>query len=244
MRALRLVMLSVLLLGGASFGVQATVLTFQEGDGGAFSETDASNFDNRGAAGSSFRGNNANLTTDTEVSGTLPTQYSMIGFFDIFGAAAGQIQLGSTIQSATLRVTQNVNTSQGTQSAHRVLRNWDESSVVNDLFFSGTNSRGDTEPLAGTDFDATVVDSTVPGSITNVEFDITSLVQAWSDGTDNFGLIIFNSGTDGWVFHSDNSATQSARPLLTVTLATPVPAPGTFGILMLGLLSVLKYRRA
>ena len=154
----------------------------------------------------------------------------MVGFFNIFGACAGQLGTGSNIKFASLTLRLNGNPSSGTQSVHRVLKVWDEGTIVNDTFFSGTNSRGDTAPLAGTDFDNSLVTSFVPGDAS------TSLIQDWSDGIDDCGLIIFNSNADGWAVHSDNASTQSLRPLLSVTVAE-APCPGYFGHFDCGIVS-------
>lgn len=78
-----------------------------------------------------------------------------------------------------------------TQSVHRVLKVWDKGTVVNGTFFSGTNSRGDTDSLAGTDFDSSQVTSFIPGPAGAI------IIQDWSDDIDNFELIIYDRNTSG-----------------------------------------------
>ena len=58
-------------------------------------------------------------------------------------------------------------------------------------------------------------------------------LQAWLAGDSNFGWVIVNDSNDGIQFHSSDSATAAARPILTVTF-TPVPEPGS--LVLVGLM--------
>lgn len=86
-------------------------------------------------------------------------------------------------------------------------------------------------------------------------FNVTNSVQAIVNGTTNDGWLFTVDGPDGWDFCSEladcdnTTAPAEYKPLLTVTLrsgATPVPALGVFGLVMLILtlpLLVLRHRR-
>ncbi len=62
-----------------------------------------------------------------------------------------------------------------------------------------------------------------------VPFDVTSILQNWSDGDANHGFVIKQEYDENkWYFDSSETGTATRRPLLTVEF-TPAPAatPGT-----------------
>jgi hypothetical protein len=59
-----------------------------------------------------------------------------------------------------------------------------------------------------------------------VDVDVTAIVQAWVNGTPNYGLYMQYLSDDGVVMHSDDAATLSDRPRLVVSF-TPPPPKGT-----------------
>ncbi len=148
----------------------------------------------------------------------------LLRFDDIIGDGPGQIPVGSTVLSAEL-ILDTINPGDG-GSFHRMLIDWDESSTWNSL---GNGVQADNlEALA--EFNA---QAGTPELTPNVEqqfsfFDVTTDVQAWVDGQDNFGFVFlpWAGGSDGWEIFSSEFIDVAARPRLRVTLSNQPPAPG------------------
>ncbi len=102
--------------------------------------------------------------------------------------------------------------------ATRVTRDWDEASAD----FNNA-STGTPWTTVGGDFDPTPIDTTaIPiGTLGWYEWDVTTQVQAWLDGTQpNYGFYLdWDSVSAGfWVgFASREYATSSQRPELVIT---------------------------
>ncbi len=135
------------------------------------------------------------------------------------------IPLGVTIDSADLILRTHDDTTgaedgitDDTLSVHRVIDSWDE-----------TTSFG----TFGGSFDATA-DGTIAPTIQDmmVTVDVTSLVQEWSNGVTNQGLMLRGDGMDGASFDTSEG---SFSPRLQITY-TAVPEPTAF--LMLGLVGL------
>ena len=94
----------------------------------------------------------------------------------------------------------------------------------------------------GVDYVATAVDSEVLNTTGPHDFDVTSVMQLWADGADNYGLYIRQLDSNGAWIHADDAATLSNRPLLTVDFSAPptaaIPEPSTIAIWALGLLGL------
>ena len=105
----------------ASSSVQAATLTYQQGDGGPFSDTEDTFLavDNPGTNYSSM----SRLSVDQEDDdyGTEDT-HSLVWFPDAFGSASGQVPIGATVTSATL--TLRVFDWGDQINAHRALESW------------------------------------------------------------------------------------------------------------------------
>jgi len=146
---------------------------------------------------------NAGTAATINVDGVNPHSHAVIKFLNVFGDEDGQVPLGSTIISATLKV--NCFNFGALMQVYRVTSDWSESTVT-------WNSPW-TSP--GGDYDDTVVvdgDCTATGLRT---IDITEFVQAWSDWAANFGIVLTDSGgNDGIDFYSSESGSP---PVLTVT---------------------------
>ncbi|MBL8378811.1 MAG: cadherin-like domain-containing protein [Burkholderiales bacterium] len=191
----------------------ATSSTFQQGTGG-YSGTEDTELDS--SAPSSNLG--ANVTIDVDFAGVGSENQALILFNGIFGTGTGQIPVGSTITSASLRLYASGGTAD-TISAHRMLVNWSEASTWNSLT-TGVQTNGTEAEIAA---DGTYVGTGSTGYIT-----ITGLeqsVQAWSSGASNYGWVLRNSGTDGLQFDSSESATVERRPQLIVVFTPPDSAP-------------------
>ncbi len=111
----------------------------------------------------------------------IPTRRAMFGFFNIFGDSLGQITYGSTIDSASIRLYGHGGNY--THSINLLNTSWSESGTTWNNFGSVP---GGSE---GVDWDTdNAVSFNLPsGYLTPVDIDVTSFLQSWADGEDNFG---------------------------------------------------------
>lgn len=172
---------------------------------------------------------------DNAATGNQPAQ-ALLRFDALFGTSANQIPLGSKIYAAKLLVMTGTGTNDGTAttvSAYRMLQNWSDSATWNSLG-GGVNPDG----LMA----LSLADNSIAPSYNNngvyAIFDVTSSVQAWSDGANNYGFALLANGTDGWRFASSES-TSGTAPILEITL---VPEPGMLTLLATGSLTLLTHR--
>lgn len=152
---------------------------------------------------------------------------ALIGFSGLFGAGMGQIPLGSTINSAELTVNTTSNPTANTVGVHQTITGWDQTTVTWNSFNSGG--------MAGTDYVAAAATTFMPATANTTYdmIDITSIVQNWSNGDANNGIILISDGTDGGLLHDDSSV--GLGPSVTVNF-TAIPEPTSF--LMLGLIGL------
>jgi hypothetical protein len=147
-------------------------------------------------------------------------QHGLIRFDNIFGAGAGQIPFGSIINSATLTVEVDNVSSAGAQiRLHRMLVTWPESATWNSM--GNGIQTNDVEAMSV--HDAQVADPASTGS--QVITGLATALQAWSDGSANYGWAFVSNSADGWDIDSSEAGTAAARPLLTVDW-TPGICPG------------------
>lgn len=211
MRSTRLViaLAGVLLLIGFAHVVNADTLTFQEGEGGAYSSTGATTITAYAPGNQStyFIVTIVNFDTDNSVA-------ALVRFPDIVGDNPGQIPPGATVTSASLGMTVYIDTPPpGTPEIHKVLVEWDENTVNGVSFWSVPT------PIAPS------IGTMPTGEVnTVVSGDVTSLVQDWADGEPNWGVMLRGLGTEGFSiaqYYSDDAAAQSTRPKLTVAFTPP-----------------------
>ena len=197
---------SLVILTATQLSVFADTLTFQDGDGGAYSSTQGAyvgtiiNF-----------GNGISAKLDVHSVYDLYIYIAFLRFPDIIGDNPGQIPSGSTIESASLDLTRaNASTYPGLLGL--VNGAWDESTI-----------NGDNDPA--TSGSAGSVPAGIAGA--HCVADITAAVQAWASGTENWGVRIdpgYSPTSIDQQFYSDDEPTLAYRPLLTVTF-TPAPNP-------------------
>ena len=192
--------------------------TFQQGDANAYSGT-ADGGVNSAAASTAY---STATSVKVEVSGS--TKRGMLVRFDnLFGTGTGQIPAGSTITSATLRVTTvSDGSTSGATSLHRMLTAWTPSATWNALATSGrrgaVRQRGgqrDRRRVGDGDDDRWKHDLQLGSGVT-------ASVQAWANGQLNQGWALWHPLDDGWTFRTSEDATAANRPLLTVTYKAPV----------------------
>jgi len=185
---------------------ETKTLTFQEGDGGAYSSTQGATVDYSGSAAG------FDELLNVSMFGMDPLEFAFIRFPDIIGNNLGQIPPGSTVESATLQLTRNNST---TEPAHLrlVTSSWDESSTDGDSYPSAINYTG-----------------SIPAGDAGVYIiDVKVTVQGWvSGGGPNWGWSLYGGTitTDYYnhFYWSDDAPVLANRPLLSVTF-TPVTTP-------------------
>src|SRR5262249_5111998 len=107
---------------------------------------------------------------------------------------------------------------------HRMLTSWTEAATWNSMA-NGIQTNG-TEAVASYDSSAGNPSLTPNYLNWSPPIDVTTDVQAWSNGLANNGspMIPWVSGTGGWCFRSSDFGTVPARPQLTIFYG-PSPAP-------------------
>ena len=215
--------------------VHADTASFADGVGGYTGATDIYIPRVNGASGA---GPTTALATDNppvdelwiDQDGTNGVAYGAIiyQFADVFGAGAGQVDLGAEIVSASLSLSSGVSSgSAGTNSdprVHGLLGPTSVSTTFEDL--SGISS-GD-QLLAGsylypkgsgglltpwTDF------RDGHAGATTEDYDVTSYIRSISSGdvaASNLALLATNNGTDGWQLFTSIALTEANRPTLTI----------------------------
>jgi len=196
----------------------ADTLTFQQGDGGAYSTTDATYINE-----SNF--NFGSSIVLTVVSGDV---HALIRFPDIVGINPGQIPPGSTIISASLTMTMySVWNLFGVTHIHEVYVDWAESTVHGFGFYA----------LPGPHY-GPAVGSILPNDPLGVTSgDMTSIVQHWADGDANRGVMLRTEmmppPDDIYItqYFSDDASEMAWRPKLVVEFTPPEVAvePTTWG---------------
>jgi hypothetical protein len=145
------------------------------------------------------------LTVDTnDPHGTGQQTQVLLRFDDIVGSGSGQVPRGATVQSASLTL-QTTDRGSGA-TLHRMLRNWSES--------DSWNSLGDGVQADGTEAVSAADVNTGRARTGTTTLDVTRSVQAWADGSTNYGWVFLPRGGNGWDFSSSEGSTP---PRLAVT---------------------------
>lgn len=213
----RLLFVALFLIALFATTVHADTLSFQQGDGGAYSTTDGTSIDdavlNFGSAARLYC-----VTNDNE---------AMLRFPDIIGNNPGQIPPGSTINVATLILTLAPAYDVAPPEVHRVFVPWDENTVTASALYAQPGAVGPTLTTVS------LIDFYQPATAV-----ITALLQDWVNGAANQGVLLRNPVPSydpaGWYitqFFSDDEPTQAYRPKLVVDF-TPVAVavePATWG---------------
>ena len=155
---------------------------------------------------------------DATDAGATNERQVLLRFDQIVGdQLTGMIPANATIYAATLDIAGNVSNGQGNGGTfHRMLQNWDANATWNS-FVNGVNAD---------DVEASSVVTVAAGDPANDLFaeagfntyDVTSDVQAWVNGTDNFGwsILPYAGGNNGWGFNSSDATDAALRPKLRV----------------------------
>ncbi len=150
---------------------------------------------------------NRTLTSDGNNNGG--ESHVLIRFDAIIGGKPGQIPRHATIRSAKLVV---MAFDQGnTVHLHRMLVPWDRSATWNRLI-GGVSANGQ-EALRDQEGFTFGKLSANQQAIT---FDVRDSVQAWVNGTANYGWVFLNTGGNGWDFYGSEHPEVANRPQLIV----------------------------
>lgn len=195
---------------------RVVTLTFQKGEGGAFSETDDA-YIYAGAPDQNF-GSELDLLVDDGnciANGTICR--SLLTFPDFIGPNPGQVAPGSAIISATLQLNvTDPSPTRGLQLLYQITEAWTEGTVTWNAFA--------TPGMPGSKGPAITYNATTVGLIT---VNVTHLVHNWSQGDANHGAFVWSESWDGVDYGSSESTNP---PKLTVTFRSvgpPVAASGS-----------------
>jgi hypothetical protein len=145
--------------------------------------------------------------------------HGLIRFENLIGTAVTQIPAGSTINSATLRLT--VFDPGSGLNVHRMLTTWDESATWTSLAGGIQTDGSDAETTVLATVGANDANGNVPNG--TLDLNVTAAVQAWANGSANHGLALipFLAGTNGIDVRTSESATAAERPALIVNFTAP-----------------------
>ncbi|OQW72729.1 MAG: hypothetical protein BVN35_13800 [Proteobacteria bacterium ST_bin11] len=157
------------------------------------------------------------VATSLEVDDGSPNQKNILIRFDnLFGNANGQIPPGSKIESASLQVFVTRTDALDFVSINQMLVPWSDSSTWNSLTSGISNNNLEAS--------STSLFRLSAGGSGNQSFNnLTSSVQAWSNGSPNYGWVIVtgSSDADNWTIASAQAATATQRPRLVITYTPP-----------------------
>lgn len=195
------------LMTGTVHGTELTV-SFQQGAGGYRGCQDTYLIE----GGDTPLGNEPEVLVDCcQGPDAFALKQGLLRFDGILGEGAGQVPLGASIIQATLtlRVT---DPGVASASVHRMLLPWYEGDETYSIWPPSGVQPDDVQAKAAPD--ANIGDVSVPTLV----IDVTSSVQAWSDGAANLGWMFLKYGSDdGWSFHSSEAAVVNVRPSLEIT---------------------------
>jgi hypothetical protein len=171
----------------------------------------------------------AGLWIDYNPNATLPEIDQMqcfLKFTDLFGTGPGQIPAGAKIVFAELIM--NVSNNGHGARFNRMLGDWDEG-VTFESLGDGVQLDG-IEAIPGTNsFLGDQAHNTKPGAGLWA-IGVTSDVQAWADGTNNYGWVMntWAGGTDGTAFSPCEETNVVLRPRLRVGWLPPSESVASF----------------
>ncbi len=190
-----------------------TVHHFRQGQtyaGGTYAGT-ADTHIGSGKGGVVKPGDSHATAKDVHADGNGDQEQGLIRFDSIIGAGKGQIPSKTKIKKAILTLTTEGLLSESSDGAklYRMKVSWKESATWNGLGAPLKTGKA-TEALHDMDSKGKVSKKGTRS------FDVTTAVQAWSDGDANNGWAVISSGTNRWSFRSSEWDSVVERPMLTV----------------------------
>lgn len=220
-----------------------TTYTYRDGLGGYAGTQDTELRSNTGETATPVGGNDSISVDGDDGSPGLKPNHGLIRFDGVFGNGAGQIGGADTIVSA--RIVLDVFNEGSGFAAHDLKTDWSEATATWDSFVGGVQADGveaAVVPIAT--FGANNSNANVPTG--TLVIDVTASLQAVQAGTlpgYGWALLPFASGTNGIDFDSSESASLALRPTLVVEFTPAVPEPGTWAMLVAGLVTVAPLAR-
>src|SRR6185503_16856485 len=142
-----------------------------------------------------------------------PHAHALLKIPALIGSGAGQVPAGATITSATLQV--NCTSSGGTAAIYRLTEDWVEDEATWNQRKTGTPWGSPGAHGAGSNAGAGVGGGCSYTGWRTIN--VTRLVQDWSNGSPNHGLVLTDAGSEAMNFNSSESANS---PTLSVTFKT------------------------
>lgn len=153
----------------------------------------------------------------------LGLRQGLLRFDNIFGTALSQIPFGSKINSATLTLRVTSSTDNGGEiGLYRMRQNWSQDNVTPNSFLPVLGVQ--TDGIEAESFREWVLPDNQTGNNIFVDADITTSLQAWATGTNNFGWLVDQTGVNGWDFATSEATNIANRPKLTVDFTPPAGA--------------------
>jgi|GEM_PF-2497989 len=213
-------------------------VVFQQGINGYQGTQDT--WVNEDAPNTSYGDDGTRISDDDTANGFFSDDrgQALMRFDGIVGSSAGQVPFGATVKSAhlTFDVLDDVDfVFDADFFLHRVFVPWDENSTWNSL--GGGLGGGELSPVL-----AVVEGDNDPDGDTMRRFDVTSTVQDWVNGADNWGFAILpeivSGNDDGIEIASSENANTILRPRLEIvyerecgyTAYGPTVAPNVLGL--------------
>lgn len=153
-------------------------------------------------------------------------QQALLKFDSIFGGLG--VPLGTSIDNATLTLTvpSDITYADGEANAvHQMLVDWEDTDAYAATQWAGGATQGidrdgvEAATSAVADSTAFAVSGVIPSGAT-ITYDVTPIVQSWSDGAGNHGFLLQSLGLaagNGLFMASSEYASEALRPTLDVT---------------------------
>ena len=155
---------------------------------------------------------NPNASSDSDNDGG--ESQILIRFERIIGDGPRQIPPRSAIHSARLIVSAF---DPGTPvHLHRMLVPWKRTSTWNSLV-AGVTADG----MEASEQKDSFTFGQIAASSSSIVFEVTDTVQAWVNGTANYGWVFINTGPNGWDFYTSEFEDVKQRPRLIVEFTPP-----------------------
>jgi hypothetical protein len=138
---------------------------------------------------------------------------ALIRFKNVIGDDEGQVPPDAIVTGASIRFMTSSSTANEV-FFYQMLMDWPDAATWNTF---------GTDGLSLDDVEAKSVEDDVliqPDSDDYVYADVTSSLQAWMAGQENYGWGMINSGGDGWDFRASENELLEVRPMLTVYYVT------------------------